>query len=359
LADPGERLRMEKPLSEIAEFVGGEILGDSNVLITGISGIKEAKAGEITFISDPRYSDLLDETQASAVIVSSEVSRNGEKTLLRCPNPRLAFVNLVNMWAMDEIAHPTGIHPTAVIGENVRLGKNVAINAYVVIENGAVIGDNVVIYPHTYIGRDCRIGNDTLLYHDVTLRERVAVGERVIMHSGVRVGSDGFGFTSHEGVHHKEPQIGSVVIEDDVEVGANVTIDRATFGVTHIGRGTKIDNLVQIGHNVTIGEHCIIVSQVGIAGSARVGNGVTLAGQAGVAGHIQIGDNCVVAARAGVTKSLPADSRVSGMPAIPHDKEQRVKASVRRLPDLFKRLRTLEKRLASLEARFNGKSEDD
>lgn len=153
--------------------------------------------------------------------------------------------------------------------------------------------------------------------------------------------------------------MGSVVIEDDVEVGANVTIDRATFGLTRIGRGTKIDNLVQIGHNVTIGEHCIIVSLVGIAGSAQVGNGVTIAGQAGVAGHLKIGDNCVVAARAGVTKSVPPNTRVSGWPAVPHDKEQKVKASVRRLPDLFKRLRALEKRLASMEARLNGKTEDD
>lgn len=350
---------MERPLHEIAEVVGGEVVGDSNVLITGVSGIREAKPGEITFIADSRYTDLLDETQASAVIVSSEVSRNGEKTLLKCANPRLAFVNLVNMWATDEIWHPTGIHPTSVIGENVKLGKNVAIHAYVVVEDGADIGDNVVIYPHTYIGRDCRIGNDTLVYHDVTIRERIAIGARVIIHSGARIGSDGFGFTSHEGVHHKELQIGSVVIEDDVEVGANVTIDRATFGLTRIGRGTKIDNLVQIGHNVTIGEHCIIVSLVGIAGSAQVGNGVTIAGQAGVAGHIKIGDNCVVAARAGVTKSIPPNSRVSGWPAVPHDKEQKVKASVRRLPDLFKRLRELEKRLASMEARLNGKTEDD
>jgi UDP-3-O-[3-hydroxymyristoyl] glucosamine N-acyltransferase len=350
---------MEKPLCEIAEFVGGEIVGDSSVLISGVSGIREAKPGEITFIADPRYADMLDETNASAVIVSSEVSRNGKKTLLKCPNPRLAFINLVNMWATDEIPHPTGIHPTSIIGEHVELGKNVAIHAYVVIEDGAVIGDNVVIYPHTYIGRESRIGSNTLIYHDVTVRERVAIGERVIIHSGARIGNDGFGFTSHEGIHHKEPQIGSVVIEDDVEVGANVTIDRATFGQTRIGRGTKIDNLVQIGHNVTIGEHCIIVALVGIAGSVQLGNGVTLAGQAGVAGHLKIGDNCVVAARSGVTKSIPPNSRVSGWPAVPHDKEQKVKASIRRLPDLLKRLRTLEKRLASMEARFNGKTKDD
>ncbi len=350
---------MEKPLYEIAKFLGGEIVGDGNVLIKGLSGIKEAKPGEITFIADSRYADLLDETEASAVIVSSDVSRDGEKTLIKCSDPRLAFINLVNLWAAHEIPHPTGIHPASVIGENVKLGNNVAIHAYVVIEDDVVIGDNAILYPHTYIGRTSRIGNDTLIYHDVTIRERVAIGDRVIIHSGARIGSDGFGFTSNNGFHRKVPQIGGVVIEDDVEVGANVTIDRGTFGPTRIGRGTKIDNLVQIGHNVSIGENCIIVALVGIAGSAEIGNGVTLAGQAGVAGHLKIGDNCVVGGRAGVTKSLPPNSRVSGMPAVPHEKEQKMKASVRRLPDLRKRLRSLEKRLASMETRFNGKTEDD
>jgi UDP-3-O-[3-hydroxymyristoyl] glucosamine N-acyltransferase len=350
---------MEKPLYEIARFVGGEIVGDADVVITGVSGIKEAKPGEITFIADSRYASMLTTTQASAVIVSPELGRNGQKPLVKCGDPYLAFINLVNLWAADEIPHPTGIHPTAVIGENVKLGENVAIHAYVVIEDGAVIGDNAVIYPHTYIGRDSRIGSDTIIYHDVTIREKVSIGDRVILHSGVRVGSDGFGFTPAEGAHNKVPQIGVVVIEDDVELGANVTIDRATFGMTRIGRGTKIDNLVQIGHNVIIGEHCIIVAQVGVAGSTEIGNRVTLAGQAGVGGHIKIGDNCVVGGKAGVTKSLPPNSRVSGIPAGPHEKEQRMRAGLRRLPLLREKVRALEKRLASLEAQLNGKTEND
>jgi len=349
---------MEKPLYEIARFVGGEIVGDADVVITGVSGIKEAKPGEITFIADSRYADMLTTTQASAVIVSPELGRNGQKPLVKCGDPYLAFINLVNLWAADEIPHPTGIHPTAVIGENVKLGENVAIHAYVVIEDGAVIGDNAIIYPHTYVGRDSRIGSETIIYHDVTIREKVSIGDRVIVHSGVRVGSDGFGFTPAEGAHNKVPQIGVVVIEDDVELGANVTIDRATFGMTRIGKGTKIDNLVQIGHNVTIGEHCIIVAQVGVAGSTDIGDRVTLAGQAGVGGHLKIGDNCVIGGQAGVTKSLPPNSRVSGMPAWPHEKEQRVQASLRRLPVLRERVRELEKRLASLEAQLNGKTED-
>ena len=349
---------MEKPLYEIARFVGGEIVGDADVVITGVSGIKEARPGEITFIADSRYADMLTTTQASAVIVSPELGRNGQKPLVKCGDPYLAFINLVSLWAADEIPHPTGIHPTAVIGENVRLGENVAIHAYVVIEDGAVIGDNAIIYPHTYVGRDSRIGSETIIYHDVTIREKVSIGNRVIVHSGVRVGSDGFGFTPAEGAHNKVPQIGVVVIEDDVELGANVTIDRATFGMTRIGKGTKIDNLVQIGHNVTIGEHCIIVAQVGVAGSTEIGDRVTLAGQAGVAGHIKIGDNCVVGAQGGVTKSLPPNSRVSGTPARLHEKEQRAQASVRRLPLLRERVRELEQRLASLEAQLNGTTED-
>ena len=348
---------MEKSLYEIARFVGGEIVGDSSIVIRGVSGITEARPGEITFIADSRYADMLEKTEASAVIVSPEVSRDGEKPLVKCTNPYRAFINLVNLWAADEIPHPIGIHPTSIVGENVRLGKNVAIHAYVVVEDDVFIGDNVIVYPHTYIGRGSRVGDDTLIYHGVTIRERVTIGERVIIHSGVRIGSDGFGFTSDRGVHHKVPQIGTVVIGDDVEIGANVTIDRATFGVTRIGKGTKIDNLVQIGHNVIVGEHCIIVAKVGIAGSTEIGSGVTLAGQAGISGHLKIGENSVIGAKSGVTKSLPPNSRVSGMPARPHDKEQKIGASVRRLPHLQKRLRVLEKRLALLEAQLNGQAE--
>ena len=350
---------MEKPLYEIAKFVGGEIVGDGDVVITGVSGIKEARPGEITFIADPRYADMLATTEASAVIVSPEVGRNGEKPLVKCGDPYLAFIDLVGLWAADEIPHPSGIDPTAVIGDNVKLGENVAIHAYVVIEDGAVIGDDAIIYPHTFVGRDSRIGNATLIYPNVTIREKVSIGDRVVIHSGVRIGSDGFGFTPGGDAHRKVPQIGVVVIEDDVELGANVTIDRATFGITRIGKGTKIDNLVQIGHNVVIGEHCIIVAQVGVAGSAEIGNRVTLAGQAGVSGHLKIGDNCVVGAQSGVTKSLPPNSRVSGMPAEPHENEQRMKAGLRRLPVLRERVRALEKRLASLEAKLNGKTEND
>jgi len=349
---------MEKPLYEIAELLGGKIVGDGDVVITGVSGIKEAKPGEITFIADSRYAHMLSTTQASAVIVSPEIGRNAGKPLVKCGNPYLAFINLVNVWAADEIPHPTGIHPTAIIGEHVKLGRNVAIHAYAVVEDGVAIGDNTIIYPHTYIGRDSRVGQDTLIYHDVTLRERVSIGNRVIIHSGTRVGSDGFGFTPDGGTHQKVPQIGVVVIEDDVEVGANVTIDRATFGITRIGKGTKIDNLVQIGHNVIIGEHCIIVAQVGVAGSTEIGNGVTLAGQVGVVGHLKIGDNSVVAAKAGVSRSLPPNSRFSGIPAVPHEKWQKMHVSLRKLPELLKRVRTLEKRLAILEAQLDGKTED-
>ncbi|MDD5155646.1 MAG: UDP-3-O-(3-hydroxymyristoyl)glucosamine N-acyltransferase [Candidatus Omnitrophica bacterium] len=340
---------MRKTLKEIAEFLNGEIIGDENTVITGICGIKEAKAGDITFLANPKYFPLLERTQASAIITSRDI-KEASKPLIRTDSPSLAFVKMVSLVEPQDVHHPKGIHPAAVIGKAVTLGKNAAVGPYAVIEDGASVGDNTIIYAGCYIGHHARIGRDVLIYPNVSIRERVLIGERVIIHSGTVIGSDGFGFVTLEGAHHKIPQIGTVVIEDDVEIGANVTIDRARFDKTLIGKGTKIDNLVQIAHNVIIGENSIIVAQAGISGSTVIGKGATLAGQAGLVGHITVGDGAVIAAQAGVTKSVPANTLVSGYPAKPHNIARRVNACVQNLPKLYETVALLKKKIEELES---------
>lgn len=348
---------MRKTLTEVAELLDGEIVGDGKLIITGASGIKEANAGDITFVANSRYAHLMNQTKASAIIVSRDIA-SAVKPIIRTEDPSLAFAKIVSLLAPNEFHHPQGIHPTAVIGDKVKLGKDVSIQAYTVVEDNVEIGDRSILYAGVYVGHHSRIGSDVLIYPHVTIRERVEVGDRVIIHSGTIIGSDGFGFATVKGVHHKIPQIGTVVIEDDVEIGANVTIDRARFDRTLIKKGTKIDNLVQIAHNVVIGENSIIVAQVGISGSTVIGNNVTLAGQSGVIGHITIGDNAVVAAQAGVTKAIPANTCVSGYPAKPHNEAKRLNAYIQNLPKLFKIVSELEKKIKEL-IQPNGTSEND
>jgi UDP-3-O-[3-hydroxymyristoyl] glucosamine N-acyltransferase len=345
---------MRKTLKQIAEFLNGELVGDGDVVVTGICGIKEAREGDITFLANPRYLPLLETTGASAVITSREIE-SASKPIIRTDNPSLAFAKVVSLAAPAEIRHPKGIHPSAVIAKGVSLGKDVAIGACAVVEEGSSIGDRTVIYPGAYIGYGAKIGCDTLIYPNVSIREETVVGDRVIIHSGTVIGSDGFGFATIDGVHHKIPQLGIVVIEDDVEIGANAAIDRARFEKTVIGKGTKIDNLVQIAHNVVIGKHSIIVSQAGISGSTVIGNGVTLAGQAGLVGHITVGDGAIVAAQAGVTKSIPPNTMVSGYPAKPHDVAKRVNACVQNLPKFYRIVDELKAKVKELESRLKEK----
>ncbi|HGE71149.1 TPA: UDP-3-O-(3-hydroxymyristoyl)glucosamine N-acyltransferase, partial [Candidatus Poribacteria bacterium] len=294
---------MVKKLKEVCELLGGELFGDGEIEINGVAGIKEASEGQITFVANPRYLSQIEKTRASAIIVCKGMQCNG-KSIIQVPNPYLAWAKVVEIFSETD-NKPKGIHPTAIIGENVKLGKDVSIQAYAVIEDGAEIGDEAIISSFVYIGRNSKIGAKTLIYPQVTIRENITIGERVIIHSGTVVGSDGFGFVPDNGKLHKIPQIGTVVIEDDVEIGAGVTIDRANTGKTVIGRGTKIDNLVQIAHNVVIGEDCLIVAQVGIAGSAVIGDRVKLAGQVGVVGHITIGNDAEITAKSGVSKNIP------------------------------------------------------
>jgi len=264
-------------LDRLAKLLNGVVIGDGSVEITGVSGIKEAKEGDITFLANPKYESYVATTSASAIIVANN-HKQIPKPIIQIENPYLAFLKTVRLFRADTQRVELGIHPSALIGKDVKLGQRVSIGPFVVIADGAELGDDVVIMALSYIGARCTIGNDSFVYPNATIRENVIVGERVIIHSGAVLGSDGFGFVRDGEAYQKIPQVGNVEIGNDVEIGANVTIDRATTGTTSIGRGTKIDNLVQIAHNVVIGENCIVVAQVGISGSSEVGKNVTLAG---------------------------------------------------------------------------------
>ena len=344
---------------DVAEFLGGTVVGDADLLVTGIAGLTEAKPGDLCFLANPKYAPHLATTPAAAVIVSEAVP--GVRTAqIVVANPDFAFAKIMSAYGPKPVHPAPGIHPTAVIGERVRLGANPRIGAYVVIGDEAVLGDNAVVYPHAVIGAEAVIGNDCVLYANVVIRERCRLGQRVILQPGVVVGADGFGYALIDGKHQKIPQVGIVVIEDDVEIGANTTIDRARFGKTRIGSGTKIDNLVQIAHNVETGSHCLLVAQVGIAGSTRLGHYVTLGGQVGVAGHLTLGDQVMAGGQSGISKNLPAKAKVRGSPA--HDFKEALASeiAVRRLGGTQQTVKRLEERLSELErklAQLEGRAE--
>ncbi|MCX7886505.1 MAG: UDP-3-O-(3-hydroxymyristoyl)glucosamine N-acyltransferase [Verrucomicrobiae bacterium] len=346
---------MQLTAGEIAQLIGGEITGNPAQLITGVAGIREAQPGDITFIANPRYHAALKTTQAAAVIVARDAKVEFNRTLIRVDNPVAAFTEVVQRFMPPPVKHPPGIHHTAVIAPDVQLGKDVSIQPHVVIEAGTIIGDRTVIGAGTYVGTGCHIGNDCLIHPNVTIREYTRIGHRVILHSGVVLGADGFGYEEVEGKYRKIPQVGIVEIGDDVEIGANTTVDRARFGKTRIGRGTKIDNLVQIAHNCVIGEDCIICGLAGMAGSTIIGNRVTLAGQVGLAGHLTVGDNSTIMAQAGVTKDVPPNSVMLGSPAYPHTETKQIMIALRRLPDLQAKVRELEKLLARLKVQLQSR----
>ncbi len=342
---------MHKVLGEIAEFVGGSVIGDERLVITGVHGVQDAQDGDLTFVDNPKYFSLIGKTQASAIIVPAGMkdAAPDNKSLIVADNPSYAFARAASLFIEDEDFFPKGIHESALIAGSARVGKDARIGPFVVVEDEVRIGDRVMIGAGSFIGAKTRVGSGTRIYPHVTIREKGAIGERATIHSGAVIGADGFGFVNVEGEHKKIPQFGIVVIEDDVEIGANVTIDRARFGETFVGRGTKIDNLVHIAHNVKIGKNCLIIALVGISGSVTLGENVILAGQAGITGHLSIGDGSIVMAKAGVTKSLPAGSTVFGWPAQSHKVAKRLRAHVQRLPDYVKQIRELKERIEKLE----------
>lgn len=338
---------MGKTLKEIAGLIGGELIGDGGTVIRGVAGIEDASEGDITFLSNKRYLPYLGRTGASCVIVSRDIAPATGRSVIRVDNPSLAFSKAVSFILPEPFRHAPGIHQKAAIGKAV-LGKDVTVGAGAVIEDGACIGDRTVIYPNCYIGRDTKIGADSAIYPNVSVRERTEIGNRVIIHSGTVIGSDGFGFVTVEGSHVKIPQVGRVVIGDDVEIGANVAIDRARFDTTSVGSGTKIDNLVHIAHNVTIGKNCLIVAQVGISGSTVIGDNVIIAGQAGIVGHVTIGDNCIIMAKTGISKDLAAGSVVWGTPSQPLEKEKKCVILTQRLPELYQEVKEMKAKIAAL-----------
>ncbi|MCK5215336.1 MAG: UDP-3-O-(3-hydroxymyristoyl)glucosamine N-acyltransferase [Candidatus Omnitrophica bacterium] len=339
---------MQRTLAEIAQFVGGNVVGDPNTVIKGASGIKEAQSGDITFIANSKYISLIKETKASAIVVASDLQVEGVN-IIQTSNPSLAFIEIASTFIDNSRPPLKGIHKTAIIDDSVKLGKDVNIGPYVVIEGGVAIGDGTTIYSHCFIGNNTQLGEGCLIFPNVSIRERTVIGKNVSIHSGTVIGSDGFGYINMEGVHQKIPQIGIVEIEDSVEIGANVTVDRARFDKTRIGQGTKIDNLVQIAHNVQIGKNCIIIAQVGISGSTVIEDNVILAGQSGIAGHLTIGANSVVASKSGVPNSIPPNTKVWGNPAKPHMHSKRVNACVQRLPQYVKILNEIKEKIEILE----------
>ncbi len=319
--------------------------------LRGVAPIEEAEAGQISFIANPKYVKHAHKTRASALIVPEDLHVATSATLLRARNPYFAFQQVVRLFHPETLRLPVGVHSSAVIDPTAQLGPDVAIGPFAVVEARAKIGARTQIFPGCYVGPDVQIGEDCVLHVNVTVRERVQVGNRVVVHAGTVIGSDGFGFAREGGVYHKIPQAGTVVIEDDVEIGANCAIDRATLGETRIRRGVKMDNLIQVGHNVEIGENTVVAAQAGFAGSTRVGQNVMVGGQAGFAGHMSIGDNALISAQSGVTKSVPANTRVFGYPARPVEQARREEAALRRLPELIKRVRALERELEQLKKR--------
>lgn len=335
---------MDLTVQELAALVGGQFVSSANstAKITGAAAIAEAVAGDITFFGNAKYLAVLKTCRATAALVPVEFSEEIPPIAIRVANPSLAFAQVLAKLAPPPVVFAPGVHPTAVVASDVEIGEGASIQPHAVIEPGAKIGARSVIGAGGYVGHDARIGADCQLAARVTVGARCILGDRVIAHSGVVVGSDGFGFEFAGGRHEKIPQTGIVQIDDDVEIGANTTIDRARFGRTWIGAGTKIDNLVQIAHNVVIGRHCIVCAQAGVSGSTRLGNYVVLGGQVGTVGHIEIGDGAQVAAQSGVSKNVPPKQVVFGYPAQPMREAKEQLARIGRLEKLYERVRKLE-----------------
>jgi len=339
-----------RTLKELAEYLGGRVVGDENITVNGLAPLESAGADKITFLANPKYANKVAETGAAAVLMAPGGEGYG-RNIIEVANPYLGFAKLLTLFYTK--AHPPlGVLPEATVGTQVTLGEGISIYPGSYIGNNVTIGDRSVVHSGVVIYEGAVIGDDCVIHANAVIRERCRIGNRCIIQPGAVIGSDGFGYAPDGTAYYRIPQIGIVVLEDDVEIGANSTIDRAALEVTLIKRGTKLDNLVQIAHNCQIGTDCMIVSQVGISGSTKIGNHVTLGGQVGVAGHLSIGDNVMVGAQSGVPGSLSPNAIYSGTPTMPHREWLRAMAVVPKLPELKKSISSLEKRIAELESKF-------
>ena len=347
---------MRKSLGEIAEAVGGTVEGDESLMIEGVSGIKDAGPGQLTFLANPKYLSMLATTRASGIIVGLDTP-GCEKNLIRTEHPYLAFTKALKLYSVEP-PKPSGIHPGAVIGKDIALGEDVALHAGVVLEDNCRIGDHSILYPGVFVGQGAEVGSDCTIYPRVVIFHDVIVGSNAIIHSGAVIGSRFRPGPASEFETEDKETTGIVIIEDDVEIGAGVTIDCAREGATIIGRGTKIDNLVHVGSDSAIGSNCIIVSQATIGSRCKMGDGVTMAGQAGMVDGVKVGDGAIIAARAGLIEDVGEEQVVSGFPAFSHEKWLRTIASTKRLPTLVRDVREFKKRLSTMKDANDGKPED-
>ena len=328
---------------QIADLIGGVVIGDGTVALSGFAPAGTARAGDLTFAENDVYFARAEQSAASAILVDGQFATSA-KVLIKVPNARIGFAKAMALYFPEQKPAP-GIHPSAIVAPSAKIDPGAHVGPLCIIGNHAAIASGAVLLGQVYVGDESQVGEGCLIYPNVTLYPKTQLGKRVRIHAGTVIGSDGFGYVYDSGAHRKVPQVGNVVVCDDVEIGANVTIDRGALGPTLIGKGTKIDNLVQIAHNVTIGEHSLVVAQAGIAGSTRLGNFVTLAGQVGLAGHLKIGNRVTIAAQSGVMHDIPDGQKWFGTPAAPDRRMKRQVLAMQQLPDLLRRIAELERRL--------------
>jgi len=342
---------MALTVEEIARRLNGQVEGQGVLQIRSVASLHQAGMGDLAFLGNPKYSPAMAVTKASAVLVNEDWQGETQATLIRVKSADAAFAQVAVWLSRPAISFKPGIHPTAVIAQDVKLGKDITVGPHCVVDTGATIGEGTVLVAQCYVGSFCEVGRNCLFYPHSALREYTRVGDRVILHNGAVIGSDGFGYVKEAGHWKKVPQVGIVVLGDDVEVGANTTIDRARFGETRIANGVKLDNLIQIAHNVTVGEDTAMAAQVGVSGSAHIGSRVQLGGQVGVAGHLHIGDDAVVMAQSGVSKDIQPASIMFGTPAVPALTAKKLHAHMMRLPELKRKVAEMEARIKAMEER--------
>jgi len=342
---------MQKTLGELAEYVGGQVCGDPNIKIKSAATLETASAGDISFLSNPRYANLLKTTKAAAVVVAKETESSA--ALLITGDPYYAFRQIVVLLHGHRKHNKTGISSKASIAATALLGDSCSIYDFVTISDNVKIGSRCVLYPGVFVGPETEIGDDCILYPNVVVYDRCKIGSRVIIQANATIGEDGFGFATHKGEHHKIPHIGRTIIEDDVEIGAGCGIERGTLDDTIIGKGSKLGDLIAIGHGTKVGPYCLLVAQVGIAGSATLGHHCVVGGQAGIVGHIDVGNVVTIAARSAVINSVPDGQTLAGIPAIDANQARRVYSLIQYLPEMRKSIRRIEKRLANSEEPVN------